>query len=140
MLAFPPTQIGYPQHRRVFPVSANFKRGVTSDKLPNSGFLVLRKRKLKHQPSGAFLKATNGKISAFAAGPAQKGAKCPDLHISSLGDHFLHCAIQTNYQRLAKPRKEPQTRSLHFKAKPRKERNDQIFTFELGGQFLHCAI
>ena len=33
-----------------------------------------------------------------------------------------------------------QTRSLHFKAKPRSERNDQIFTFELGGQFLPCAI
>ena len=60
---------------------------------PVANFIVLCKRKLKHQPSGAFLKATNGKISAFAAGPAQKGAKCPDLHTSSLGGNFLHCAI-----------------------------------------------
>ena len=81
MLAFPPTQIGYPQHRRVFrflQISRRALRVTNSPTLeviasPVANFIVLRKRKLKHQPSGAFLKATNGKISAFAAGLAQNG-------------------------------------------------------------------
>ena len=135
LLAFPPTQIGYPQHRRVFwflQISRRASRVTNSPTLEVIGrsvanFIVLRKRKLKHQPSGAFLKATHGKRLQLA-----EPKKEPNGQIYT----FQACTLR----HMNELSKEPQTRSLHFKAKPRKEQNKQIFTFELGGQFLHCAI
>ena len=123
MLAFPPTQIGYPQHRRVFrflQISRRALRVTNSPTLeviasPVASFIVLRKRKLKHQPSGAFFKSN----------------KWQDLCVCSWSS----------------PRRSQMARSTHFKlgwpfftlrhmnelsaaGQAQKGATDQIFTFQ----------
>ena len=56
--------------------------------------------------------------SLSAAGQAQKGTKRPDLYISSLDCHFYIAPYEQRFElRLAKPRKEPNDKICTFQGK-----------------------